>query len=81
MTVAVLRLSAVRPTVVRNTAALRYDIGSLARTRAPVHLAGRAGQQDRFVSGMHLEAYADYNMKPADRNELTLKGFVGLVNA
>ena len=34
----------------------------------------------RPSDAMHLEAYADYSMKPADQNELTLKGFVGLVN-
>ena len=30
------------------------------------------------IEGVHLEGYVDYSMRPADQNELTLKGFVGL---
>jgi hypothetical protein len=31
------------------------------------------------AEGVHLEAYADYNMLPGNQNQLTLKGFLGLV--
>ena len=30
------------------------------------------------AEGTYLRGYVDYNMKPADQNELTLKGFAGL---